>query len=408
MTTEGIRVALAALTGNKLRTFLTLLGNIVGTMAVIAVVSLLDGIDLYARQELAAEGANVVTVSRLDHFEMLTDFDSFVQAYRHNPQLEWDDLLYLRDRIPDVELHDVVTRRRATVRADDRAVRGVGIEGRTETFSLVESIELSGGRTISPLEVRRRKPVAVLGADLAVELFPGVDAIGRTVKIAGRHFRVIGVSAPRANQLGVNRNRYAVIPYPTFDKSLGDGSDLDLKFSAYTPDLVPDLIEELRFAMRLRHGLKPSEPDDFAITTRDRILSIWEGISAAVFRALVGLASISLVVGGVVLMNVMLVAVTERTREVGLRKALGARRQDILMQFLTESITLSLLGGVIGVLLGFGIAATISAFTPVPSAIEPWSVGAGLGVTFVIGVLFGTYPATRAAQLDPVEALRHE
>jgi putative ABC transport system permease protein len=232
--------------------------------------------------------------------------------------------------------------------------------------------------------------------------------LGKTVRIAGRHFRVIGVADERSAQLGENRNRFAVIPVTTYLKTFGDDESLSIKFRAETPDDVERLLGEVRHAMRLRNKLKPSEKDNFALTTSERILSLWEQVSAAIFRALIGLVSIALVVGGVVLMNVMLVAVTERTREIGIRKALGATRGNILTQFLAESVTLSLAGGITGIVFGFAIAATISALTPVPSAIKAWAIAAGLIVTFVIGVLFGTYPANRAARLDPVEALRRE
>lgn len=408
MTLEGIRIALNALRSNKLRTFLTLLGNIVGTMAVIAVVSLLDGIDILTREEITREGSNVVTVNRLDQFEMLTDLDKYIQAFRHNPRLEWEDFEALADRLPPEVERDVVAGFSASLRAGERSIRQIGVDGRTEGVALLENIELRAGRSITALEVRRRKAVVVIGNDIAETLYPGTDPIGETLVITGRHFRIIGVGAPRTARFGVSRNRFVIIPITTFEQTFGRAANLRLKFRALTPDLVPELKEELRYAMRIRHRLKPSMDDDFAITTSEQFLAIWEGISQSIFRALVGLASISLVVGGVVLMNVMLVAVTERTREVGLRKALGARRSDILLQFLAESITLSVIGGLLGVTLGFTIAATISLFTPLPSAVEPWAIVAGLGVTLVIGIVFGTYPANRAALLDPVEALRHE
>ncbi|MFH1279894.1 MAG: ABC transporter permease [Candidatus Eisenbacteria bacterium] len=408
MTLEGIRIALSALRENKLRTFLTLLGNIVGTMAVIAVVSLIDGVDTYAREEIAAEGSNVVTLSRFDFFELITDFDAFLEAIRRNPVLELEDLEYLEERVPSAVARDASAGTAATVRVGDRAIKNAGVQGRTEAFVAIENVSIDAGRPLSPLEVRRSKPVAVIGSEIAEKLWPNQDPIGRTLKIAGRHFRVIGVAAPRSSQFGNSRNRFVVVPITTFQKTFGSGESIDIKFGAAGPEAVETLREEIRQAMRVRHRLKPREEDDFAITTSDRILSLWEQISKAIFRALIGLVSISLVVGGVVLMNVMLVAVTERTREIGIRKALGATRGNILLQFLAESVTLSLVGGVTGVVLGFSIAAAISAFTPVPSAVKAWAVIAGLSVTFVIGVLFGTYPASRAARLDPVEALRHE
>ncbi|MFH1681086.1 MAG: ABC transporter permease [Candidatus Eisenbacteria bacterium] len=408
MTLEGIRIALAALRENKLRTFLTLLGNIVGTMAVIAVVSLIEGIDTYAREEIAAEGSNVVTVTRFDFFELLTDFDAFLQAIRRNPVLDLEDYEFLGDRVEASIARDASVGRSVPVRAGERGVRNASLQGRTESFLSIENMQIASGRTLSPLEVRRGRPVAVLGSEIAESLWPNQDPLGRTFKIAGRHFRVIGVGAPRSSQFGESRNRFAIVPITTYRKMFGDDQSIDFKFRAPDPGSIERLIGEIEFAMRVRHRLRPSEGDDFAVLTSERILDLWESISQAIFRALVALVSIALVVGGVVLMNVMLVAVTERTREIGIRKALGATHRNILTQFLAESVTLSLVGGATGVLFGFAIAALISALTPVPYAIRAWAIAAGLGVTFVIGVLFGTFPANRAARLDPVEALRHE
>ena len=408
MTLEGIRIALSALRENKLRTFLTLLGNIVGTMAVIAVVSLIDGIDMYAREEIAAEGSNVVTLNQFDFFELLTDFDAFLKAIKRNPKIVTDDLEFLEDRLPSATARDASVGTRAAVRAGGRAVLGVQVQGRTDGFTRIENIRIDNGRPLSPLEIRRSKPVAVVGSEIAENLWPGQDPLGRTLKISGRHFRVIGVGAPRTAQLGNNRNRFVIMPITTYGKTFGGDESVSLKFRADDPGSVGRLQDEIRHAMRLRHRLRPTETDDFAITTSEQILTLWDQISKAIFRALIGLVSISLVVGGVVLMNVMLVAVTERTREIGIRKALGATRSNILLQFLAESVTLSVVGGITGVALGFGIAAGISAFTPVPSAVRLWAIAAGLTVTLVIGILFGTYPANRAARLDPVEALRRE
>ncbi|MBN1827053.1 MAG: ABC transporter permease [Candidatus Eisenbacteria bacterium] len=408
MTLEGVRIALTALRENKLRTFLTLLGNIVGTMSVIAVVSLINGVDRYAREEIAAEGSNVVTLSRFDIFELITDFDSFLKTIRRNPVIDLEDLDWLEDRVPSATARDATVGAYTSVHAADRGIQNVSVQGRTESFPLIEKVPLALGRPVAPLEVRRSKNVAVIGSEIAETLWPNRDPIGRVFRIAGRHFRVIGVAEPRASRLGQNRNRFVILPITTYGKTFGSGESIEIKFRAEDPAGVERVVEEVRFAMRLRNRLKPSEEDVFSVTTSERILSLWEKISSAIFRALIGLVSIALVVGGVVLMNVMLVAVTERTREIGIRKALGATRANVLGQFLAESVTLSVIGGAIGVALGFAIAAVISAATPVPSAIQPWAIAAGLAVTFLIGILFGTYPASRASRLDPVEALRHE
>jgi len=267
VTLEGIRIALSALRENKLRTFLTLLGNIVGTMAVIAVVSLIDGIDMYAREEIAAEGSNVVTLNQFDFFELLTDFDAFLKAIKRNPKIVTDDLEFLEDRLPSATAQDASVGTRAAVRAGSRAVLGAQVQGRTDGFTRIENIRIDNGRPLSPLEIRRSKPVAVVGSEIAESLWPGQDPLGRTRKISGRHFRVIGVSAPRTAQLGNNRNRFVIVPITTYGKTFGDDESVSLKFRAGHPGSVGRLQDEIRHAMRRRHRLRPTETDDFALTT---------------------------------------------------------------------------------------------------------------------------------------------
>jgi putative ABC transport system permease protein len=258
VTLEGIRIALAALRENKLRTFLTLLGNIVGTMAVIAVVSLIEGIDTYARDEIAAEGSNVVTLAQFDFFELITDFDAFLEAIRRNPEIELDDLDFLEERVPSAEARDVVADRSATVRSGDRAVRNANVQGRTESFPLIENVRFAQGRPLSPLEVDRARPVAVIGSEIASSLWPNLDPLGRTFRMEGRLFRVIGVGAPRASQLGSNRNRFVIVPITTFRKVFGRDPSLTMKFRAPDPESVERVRGELRHAMRVRHRLKPT------------------------------------------------------------------------------------------------------------------------------------------------------
>jgi putative ABC transport system permease protein len=405
---EGVRIALQSLRSHKLRTFLTLLGNIVGTMSVIAVVSLINGVDIYARQEVLDEGSNVFTISRVNFFEILTDMDAFLESL-NNPDLQLSDREYLRERMTTAKYVGAAIDSRGTVRAGQRKYQSVSIRGRTEDYSAMEELPIYVGRHLTRHDELTSAQVAVIGWDVAKDLFPAAsDPTGRTIKIRGRHFKVVGVVEDKGTMMGNNRNEFAVVPITTWLKMYGSHKSIEIKVAAEDVTLVQECRDEATFMMRLRHRLRPKEDNDFGVVTRDELLSIWGGVSKAIYAALVPLVGISLVVGGIVLMNIMLVSVTERTREIGIRKAVGARRMAIMWQFLVESITLSIVGGILGVTIGIGLAGLIAALSPLPFAFAWWAPVVGLIVTFFIGMVFGTYPAWKAAGLDPVEALRFE
>ncbi len=405
---EGIRIALRALRDNKLRTFLTLLGNIVGTMSVIAVVSLINGIDHYVSEEVAGQGSNVFTIERINFFEAITDLDAFLKAIDRNKPIRLNDVEYMKQAVPSSSVIG------ASIDGSDRVtyrqsyVDNIEIKGRSEEYPLIEKADLAVGMHLSRLEVQRSNAVAVIGWDVYEHFFPGREAVGKTIKIGDRHFTVIGVVKDLGTVLGSSRNRFVYIPVTTYLKTYGSRRSIEIKIRAADIRLMQQAIDEATMAMRIRHRLHPLDDNDFSVTTSQQLISLWQKISERIFNALILIVSISLVVGGIVLMNVMLVSVTERTREIGVRKALGARRSNIVWQFIVESTTLSLVGGVIGIILGFTIAAIISLVSPLPYLIAPWSVAAGLIVTFSIGWIFGTDPANRAARLDPVEALHYE
>jgi putative ABC transport system permease protein len=405
---EGIRIALDSLRSHKLRTFLTLLGNIVGTMSVIAVVSLIYGADRYARDVVLDEGTDVFTVTRVNGVQFLTDFDAFLESL-NNPDLTLDDRNYLAERMELTRAVGASVSAGADLRAGGRSFRGVTVRGKTEDYSLLEDIPLAVGRHLNRHDVLGSRQVAVIGWEVARELFPRQDdPTGREFRLGDRHFTVIGVAADRGMVLGNNRNQFVVVPITAYQKVFGTGESVDIKIAAADLPLMQDAQDEATFLMRMRHRLRPLEKDDFAIQTSEQLLNIWGNISSAIYGALVPLVGISLVVGGIVLMNIMLVSVTERTREVGVRKALGASRLTIMWQFLIESIILSLVGGMVGIGIGFLLAGIIALLSPLTFAVAGWSIALGLIVTFVIGVVFGTYPAWKAAGLDPVEALRYE
>jgi putative ABC transport system permease protein len=405
---EGIRLALHALWENKLRTILTLLGNIVGTMSVIAVVSLIGGIDDYVRFQVAEQGSNVFTIERVNFFEAITNLDAFLQAVAHNKVLRLTDVDYLKRSIPSASVVGAAIDGGNRVSLGNSYVDDIEIRGRSEEYPLLENAELSMGSHLSRLEIERSNAVVVIGWDVYDHLFKGRDALGRKIKIGGKHFTVVGVVKDLGTLLGQSRNRFVYMPITTFLKEYGTRRSIQIKVKAADIRLMQQSVDEATMALRIRHHLRPMEDNDFSVSTSQELISLWERISKRIFSALIAIVSISLVVGGIVLMNVMLVSVTERTREIGVRKALGARRSNIVWQFIVESVTLSLIGGMIGILFGFTIASVISLVSPLPYTIAPWSIAAGLLVTFCIGLIFGTYPAYKAARLDPVVALHYE
>lgn len=405
---QGITIALRALRENKLRTALTLLGNIVGTMSVIAVVSLIGGIDDYVKERVAGEGSNVFTIDRLNILEAITDLDALLDAIARNPIIRMSDVEYLRDKIPSASYIGAAAEETDQVSWRSEWADRISIRGRSDEYSMIENVPLRLGRHISRLEDRRSADVAVIGSEVRDRLFGIRDPIGERIKIGREHFTVIGVVDDLGTLFGESRNRFVVIPINTFLKRYGARRSLQIKVKAADITLLQQAVDEATMAMRIRHRLRPLEQNDFAVITSESLVSLWKRISTSIFNALIFIASIALVVGGVVLMNVMLVSVTERTKEVGLRKALGARKSNIVWQFIVESITLSLTGGIIGIAIGFTIAAVISILSPLPYVIAPWSIAAGLAVTFLIGLVFGTYPAGKAAALDPVVALHYE
>ena len=405
---EALRIALASLGAYKLRTFLTVLGNVVAVSSVIAVVSLLDGMDLYVRREIAEEGSNVATLRNVDELKVLTNFEEFLDSL-HNPEITLEDYRALREsNLQTIER--VAASRDGQARVDHRghAIQSVFVQGWTSDYPHFQELKLSAGRHFNPFEDSHSRPVAVIGSDVAETLFRGESAVGQEMRVNGTRVEVIGVLKEQSGGLGNDPNLIVLMPLGQFFKIFGSHGSLTVRLRANEISKLENAKEDVQRVMRIRHRLRPSEKDDFAVTSADRVIDLWKSISKAIFTALTFLVSISLVVGGVVIMNIMLVSVTERIREIGTRKALGAKPRDILSQFLVESVALSMTGGIIGILLGFGAASAISFFSPLPYAIKPWSIVAGLVVTFAVGIFFGIYPANRAARLDPVTALRHE
>ena len=282
------------------------------------------------------------------------------------------------------------------------------VQGVTSDFGQFTSFNAERGRLMSPVEVERSRPVALIGWDVADELFGQTEALDKSISVAGVPFRVVGISEKKGSFFGNSQDAFVVIPLGAYQKLFGARQSLQIVVKPRSPQEIQAAKDDATVALRVTRRLKPGADDNFGMFTSDTFLDLYRQATTGIFAVLVGVVALSLVVGGIVIMNIMLMVVSERTREIGLRKALGARRADIMSQVLTESITLSLFGGIVGLTLGSMAALLISALTPLPARLEPWSVILGLGITAGVGLFFGLYPASRAASLDPIEALRRE
>ena len=402
---ESVLIALQAIWANKLRSFMTVLGNIVAVTSIVTVVSLIQGMNAYVTSAIVSDvGADSFTIQQ---FGVVTSDEEF-DKIRNNPQIRLDEAEAVRRFSPLVAAVMVQGQRRGQVIYKDVVLDAVQVQGVTGEYIEFSNFDAERGRMMSPIEVGRSRPVAIIGYQTAERLFGQEDPLDKTIKIEGMHFRVVGVSSKKGSFLGRSLDEIAVIPLDRFQKLYGARPQLSIVVKPKDPSLVRAAIDDATVALRVDRRLKPKERDNFGIFTADTLLGLYRQATTGIFGVLVGVVALSLLVGGIVIMNIMLMVVTERTREIGLRKALGARRKDIMSQVLTESVTLSTFGGVVGISLGFMLARLIATLTPLPARLELWSVALGIGITAGVGLFFGAYPASRAARLDPIEALRRE
>ncbi|GMV23155.1 MAG: ABC transporter permease [Acidimicrobiia bacterium] len=402
---EAANLALQAVWANKLRSFLTVLGNIVAVTSIIAVVSLVQGLNASVSDTITSQvGADTFMVQRTGP----TRTEEEMLRAASNPRISMDDAEAIRKAGSRIRFVMVQARSSAEAKARREQLDSLQVQGVTREYSQLPTTNIELGRAISASEFNSGRNVAILGWDAADRLFGALDPIEKTITLGGVQFRVVGVHKKKGAMFGQSQDEFAVIPLPAFQRLFGSRPSLSLTVMPADPSVVREAMDDATVALRIERRLRPSEPDNFGLVTSDTFLAIYDQLTAGAFAILIGVVSLSLVVGGIVIMNIMLMVVTERTREIGLRKSLGARRRDVLWQILTESITLSTLGGVIGTTLGFLVAFVISQVSPLPAIVEPWSVVLGISVTAFVGLFFGIYPAMRAASLDPIEALRKE
>ncbi len=401
---EAVFIALSSLRANRLRSLLTLLGIVIGVMAVIAVVSIISGLNDYVAGKIFNLGPDVITISRMS--PVITSLDDFIENQKRK-NLYITDMEAIHAACGNCKAVGASVNMRGRLKFGRDFVDSQ-IQGYTAEVPAIRGNELQTGRFLTEYDVEHARNVCVIGSDIVDNLFPFVDPIGKTLIIDDRPFEIIGVGVKQGSVLGQSQDNWAMIPLTLHQKMYGARRSINIYAKAKDEQRLAAAESEIRLTLRARRHLSYNAKDDFALNTNDNFLQIWANISRAFFAVTIGIASISLVVGGIVVMNIMLVSVTERTREIGIRKATGARRHDILIQFLVESSTLALVGGIIGVLLGASIALAISWFTPLPASIKWWAVALGLMVSTSVGLFFGIYPATKAANLDPIVALRYE
>jgi putative ABC transport system permease protein len=409
---EAIRLALSQIRAHKLKSFFTLLGVTIGVMFLIAVVAVINGMGRYMEVEFAGKlmGVNTFTLRHRPYFEMNTTDEEW-RSYARRDRIMMHDVEPVVSALPPDVMWAIESRDNIPVSTKEMRPRDVEAFAVDGQFFEIRSLNAAAGRLIAPHEFATGAPVVVIGQDVKKRFFPTTSAIGRELRIGGVPYRIIGVMEEQGSVFGLSVDKFVVGPMNSplarlLNRRPGIIDGIILKSSSMQG--MQEGMERVRQVMRGRHKLRPSQPDDFAIETTESALSFWAKIENILVMAGVVLPAMGLVVGAIVIMNIMLVAVAQRTREIGIRKSLGARRRDILSQFLVEAATLSTLGAVFGILLGVGMAALVEYFSPMPASVSLWSVVTAVVLGAGVGIVSGMYPAARAARLDPIAALRQE
>ncbi|HPY00964.1 MAG TPA: ABC transporter permease, partial [Candidatus Marinimicrobia bacterium] len=400
---EGLKLAFQTVKSNKMRTFLTTLGIVIGVTAVIGMMSIINALDRYMTKSLSSIGGNVFWIQKYPAVQV----GHLDQKYRMRKDLKYEHAEAIKRSATLVSAVSAeFFRWGKTVKYKDRATNpNVLVYGGDEYWADVNGRNISEGRMISLMDVQHRRAVAVLGADVAEKLFPFTYPIGEQVKIDGIRYEVIGVMEKMGQAMMGNQDNIVTIPNSTFIKTYGDWGSISIAVKAKSAETILDAMDQVTAILRIARKVPPGDENDFEVVTADSIMNTLRNLTGFIFIAAVIICGISLLVGGIGIMNIMLVSVTERTREIGIRKAVGAKRRHILTQFMTEAVGICLFGGLIGILLGVVVGLLIAQAFKLPPVIPLWSIFVGMGFSLLIGVVFGTYPALKAAKLDPIEAL---
>jgi len=405
---ETIKLAFSAIWAHKLRSFLTLLGMIIGVTAFMVVLSLLQGFNAYVDEKIAGIGSNSFTVRRFS-FDDFKDTDTIAAAQRRNKELTFDERDFIRDR---AQLVDKIGAKAGNmsreVKNGDESLRDVQITGAEPITGEIDKLDVAEGRFFSPPENDNGVRVAYIGKDVANKLFPSGGALGGEISISGIPYRIIGIQTAKGSVFGQPQDNFVTLPIKTFGAAFGGLTRQRAPYfvvTAKSQDAMADAVEEVRTLLRIKRKLTSSEKDTFGILTPDAIAKLRDSILGPIFIVIIAVPTIALIVGAIVIMNIMLVSVTERTKEIGIRKSLGARQADILKQFLMESATLSAIGGTIGLIIAEILGVLITAFV-FQTRIPLWSAVFAIAISGAVGILAGLFPAWKAARLDPIEALR--
>jgi putative ABC transport system permease protein len=404
---EAAAIAADSLRSSKLRSFLTLLGIILATTTLIAVMSIIHGMDLYIANtmtSMGSDGFRIVKIAFVGNF----DPKKYLQMQKRNPELSREEFQYLKDHATLTTELGMSANRTVKVSLGSQTLTDIFLNGGTSNWGSLSNTQIANGRYFTEIEDRHRTPVAVIGADVKTNLFGDSDPIGREIKIDGRPFTVIGVAQVKGSVFGQSQDGFVDIPAGAYFQIYGARTGIRYAARAADQKVLEQAMDEARMLIRARRHERPGQDDTFSILSSDALVSAWDQLTKAIAATAVAIVSIFMVVGGVVIMNIMLAVVSERTHEIGIRKSVGARRQDILNQFLVESSMLAGMGGLIGVALAWAIATAVRNFSAVPMAVPLSAVLLGVALSTAVGLFFGIYPAQQASKLDPIEALRVE
>ncbi len=409
---EAVTMALRTIRAQKLKSFFSLIGVLIGVMFLIAVVSIVQGMNVYMEDQFANRliGLNVFQVRQRPNFTTGNVTRETWLSWRRRPRITYADADYIKAGLKTPATIAMYCADRMPLSYNGKTAKDIDLVGTEETYFKIKNFEITNGRAFTAQEVRAAQTVVVLGDLVAERLYPGQDPVGKEVVIAGLPYRIVGVVAKQGTMFGISMDKFAIMPYTAPARRYICPINIldDIQIQTAGPTDMVAAMAEVEGMMRVRRQLKPAQENNFYLQTAEGALEGWKRFSKILFMALPGLVAISLVVGGIVIMNIMLMAVSERTREIGIRKALGAKRRDILAQFVVESATLSVVGAGFGIGAGIALAFAVRALSPLPAAVAPWSILVGVGLGIFVGVVAGVYPATRASRLDPIVALRAE